>query len=80
MNLVAEFSNDLINLKSGTTYSELRKLEKFKYVASSLTEGGRKRREYVINEEGEKYITIMIKKINIRIEKLLLPLIKMNDI
>lgn len=80
MALVAKFSNNLINLKSGTTYSELRKLEKFNLVSSSLSKVGRKKREYLINSDGEKFINKTIEQIKTKIDNLLIPLIKLNEV
>lgn len=79
MNLVADFSNNLIILKTGTTYTELRKLEKLGFVSSTMVLTGRKQRKYIISSDGVDFIVNNLVQVKSRINNLLLPLIHLFE-
>ncbi|MHA1115211.1 MAG: PadR family transcriptional regulator [Candidatus Heimdallarchaeum aukensis] len=72
---IRSLTNDLVKLKSGTLYPELRKLEKEGLVISVLTEDKRKTRLYQITEEGKKKLEELINLIELRISNILQPII-----
>ena len=75
MNLVPKELNNRIRFKSGTLYSELRRLENMGLVSSEQSSTGRKQRKYKISPTGKdtlKKISIQVKD---RIEFILNPLI-----
>ena len=79
MNLVPKELNNRIRFKSGTLYSELRRLENMGLVSSEQSTTGRKQRKYKISPTGKdtlKKISIQIKD---RIEYILNPLISIID-
>ncbi len=79
MNLVPKVMNNRIRFKSGTLYSELRRLENMGLVSSEQSSTGRKQRKYKITPTGKntlKKISIQVKD---RIEFILNPLISIID-
>ncbi len=79
MNLVPKIMNNRIRFKSGTLYSELRRLENMGFVSSEQSSTGRKQRKYKITQTGKdtlKKISIQVKD---RIEFILNPLISIID-
>ena len=79
MNLVPKELNNRISFKSGTLYSELRRLETMGLVSSEQSTTGRKQRKYKISTTGKdtlKKISIQIKD---RIEYILNPIINIID-
>ena len=74
---VSDFTNGAIELKSGTVYTKLRRLEKNGSVSSSREITGRRRRAYQITEQGESDLLQLVTQIEKRVEILLNPLIKL---
>lgn len=74
---VSDFTNGTIELKSGTVYTELRRLEKNGSVESSRENTGRRRRAYTITKQGENDLLQLANQIEKRVEVLLNPLIKL---
>ena len=75
MNLVPKIMNNRISFKSGTLYSELRRLENMGLVSSEQSSTGRKQRKYKITTSGKdtlKKISIQVKE---RIKFILNPII-----
>ncbi|MHA1867019.1 MAG: PadR family transcriptional regulator [Candidatus Heimdallarchaeaceae archaeon] len=72
---IRNLTNDLVKLKSGTLYPELRKLENEGLVISVLTEDKRKTRLYQITDEGKKKLDELINLIELRINNVLQPII-----
>jgi len=72
---IRSLTNDLVKLKSGTLYPELRKLENEGLVISVLTEDKRKTRLYQITDEGKKKLDELINLIELRINNVLQPII-----
>lgn len=79
MRLISEFTKGLVELKSGTTYSELRRLESQKLVESTQEKEGRKRRSYTITSSGEKELSHLLNQMKVRVESILNPLLSMIE-
>ena len=79
MRLISEFTDGRVELKSGTTYSELRRLESQKLVESIQEEEGRKRRSYTITSAGQKELAQLVNQMKIRVESFLRPLLSRFD-
>ncbi|MHA1137109.1 MAG: PadR family transcriptional regulator [Candidatus Thorarchaeota archaeon] len=79
MRLISEFTKGLIELKSGTTYSELRRLESQKLVESTQEKDGRKRRSYTITSSGERELSHLADQMKVRVESILEPLLSLID-
>ena len=79
MNLVPEIMNNRIRFKSGTLYSELRRLEKMGLVSSEQSSTGRKQRKYEITPTGKETLKIISNQIKDRIQFILNPLISIID-
>ena len=77
--MVSKTTNKLIEVKSGTVYTELRRLERFGFVHSSQSSEGRKQRHYKITNEGINELTRLNHQIKIRINFLLKPLRNLID-
>ena len=76
LQIVPEVINTSLKLKTGTVYTELRKLEKAGLVQSTQVSEGRKRRHYIITSSGLKELKDLNKQINSRIHTLLEPLLE----
>jgi len=79
MKLISEFTDGRVDLKSGTTYSELRRLESQKLVESTQEKEGRKRRSYTITSSGESELSQLSNQMKIRVESILKPLLSLID-
>lgn len=75
MKEVSEFVG--VRLQTGTIYSELRRMEDLGLVTTQQEMGGRQKRIYVITERGRAELGRLIDQIETRVDKILLPLIKM---
>ena len=79
MTKIAEFTQGFIELKSGTTYSELRKMEETSFVTSIQEEKGRKTRKYLITKEGADELKKNVSLIKLRISLILKPIIELFE-
>ncbi len=79
MRLISEFTDGRVELKSGTTYSELRRLESQKMVESIQEEEGRKRRTYTITSSGQKELSQLVNQMKKRVESFLRPILSRFD-
>ena len=79
MNLVPEIMNNRISFKSGTLYSELRRLENMGLVSSEQSSTGRKQRKYKITSTGKDTLKKISKQVRDRIQFILTPLISLID-
>ena len=79
MNLVPEIMNNRISFKSGTLYSELRRLENMGLVSSEQSSTGRKQRKYEITPTGKDALKKISKQVRDRIQFILNPLISIID-
>ena len=79
MNLVPKELNNRIRFKSGTLYSELRRLESMGLVSSEQSSTGRKQRKYKITTSGKDTLNKISGQIKDRIEFILNPLISIID-
>lgn len=62
-------------LQSGTVYGELRRLEQYGMLSSQRETGGRKRREYLVTEQGEQELATLMQQVKMRITSVLRPLL-----
>ena len=74
--LIAEFSGDMVELRTGTVYNELRKLEKNGFLVSTQEKTSRKRREYTITKNGTKELHRLMSIVRKKVENILEPLTK----
>ena len=79
MNLVPKELNNRIRFKSGTLYSELRRLENMGLVSSEQSSTGRKQRKYQITQTGKDALKKISKQVRDRIQFILNPLISIID-
>jgi len=79
MSLISDSTNGLVELKSGTVYSELRRLEGLDFVKSVQEEEGRKRRTYEITKQGLKELNQLAKQMQMRVDTIIAPLLKLID-
>lgn len=79
MGLISDSTNGRVELKSGTVYSELRRLEGLGFVKSEQEEIGRKRRTYLITKPGIKELGQLAKQMKMRVETIITPLLKLID-
>ncbi|MHA1227374.1 MAG: PadR family transcriptional regulator [Candidatus Hodarchaeales archaeon] len=77
--LVPNITNNQIVLKTGTVYTELRRLEKIGLVRSTQSSSGRRQRHYQITEKGIKELRRLRVQIERRINLLLNPMISLID-
>jgi DNA-binding PadR family transcriptional regulator len=75
MGIVSEFTDERVELKSGTIYAELRALEEEGLVQSVREETGRRRRSYKITEEGKENLMQLAEEVRFRTENILMPLL-----
>jgi len=75
MRLAASLTKGLIELKSGTVYPELRRLEKLGLVSSHQESTQRKQRNYQITKAGIKALDQLVHQIQFRVKYVLEPLI-----
>ena len=79
MGLISDSTNGLVELKSGTVYSELRRLEGLGFVTSAQEEKGRKRRAYAITKSGIKELSQLAKQMQMRVDLIIKPLLKLIE-
>ena len=79
MKVISSFTDGRVKLKSGTVYTELRRLEKQGFVRSIQEEVGRKRRGYEITQAGEKELLQLAYQMRFRINRVLNPLLALMD-
>ena len=77
--LISDFTRGRVELKSGTVYSELRRLESQELVESTQEKEGRKRRNYTISALGEKELAQLAGQMKIRVDSILKPLLALID-
>ena len=77
MGLISDSTNGLVELKSGTVYSELRRLEGLEFVKSVQEQEGRKRRTYEITKRGFKELDLLAKQMQLRVDTIITPLLKL---
>ena len=77
--IVPEAINASMEVKTGTVYTELRKLEKLGLVKSTQASGGRRRRQYEITAKGLVELKELNTQIKTRIHSLLEPLLELID-
>lgn len=75
INLINDFSQNTVELRTGTAYNELRKMEKLKFVSSQQDDSKRKKRSYFITEEGNAELERLMQNIESRVNLVLLPLL-----
>ncbi len=66
-----------MQLKSGTIYSELRRMEHQGLVHSVQEASGRRRRSYVITDNGLAELEQFTQQMNLRVRCILLPLLNL---
>ncbi|MFX1504876.1 MAG: PadR family transcriptional regulator [Promethearchaeota archaeon] len=79
MQRVREFSNNLIEIQSGSIYPTLRDLEKLDLVTSEQQSKGRKRRLYTLTETGKRELSILGGLLQIRMRLLMKPLLELIE-
>lgn len=79
MGLISGFTEGLVDLKSGTVYTELRRLEKQGLVESVQESAGRKRRSYVISKMGRAELEQLTQQVAMRVNRVLLPLLSLIE-
>jgi DNA-binding PadR family transcriptional regulator len=75
MKATTEFTNNAIELSSGTIYSELRRLEQQGFLESKRESTGRRRRTYRVTQKGTEELKNLKDQIKTRIAVLLQPLV-----
>lgn len=76
INKISEFSNNMVELRTGTVYNELRKLEKNGSLISTQEKTSRKIREYTITESGSEELANLMSIVNNKIQDILQPLLR----
>ena len=79
MGLISDFTKGRVELKSGTVYSELRRLESLGLVESTQEKVGRKRRSYTITSSGEEEVTQLAEQMKMRVDSILKPLLSLIE-
>jgi len=79
MKVISDFTDGRVELKSGTVYTELRRLEKQGFVKSTQEEVGRKRRGYEITQAGEMELLELAHQMRFRINRVLNPLLALME-
>ncbi len=77
MRRIREFTGGRVELKTGTVYSELRRLEDQGLVTTTRESGGRQRRTYRITERGREELGIIVEEIQRRVNFVLRPLVEL---
>ncbi|MHA1794434.1 MAG: PadR family transcriptional regulator [Promethearchaeota archaeon] len=73
--IIPQIIKSEVTIKSGTLYTQLRKLEANGLVTSIREQNGRQQRRYTITTRGEKELNNNKKKIQNRIDNILKPLL-----
>lgn len=79
MKSIFDFTGGLIELKSGTVYGELRRLEQQGLVQSKREASGRRRRSYTVTERGTQELRLLVAQVRMRMDHLLRPLTNLAD-
>jgi len=79
MKVISGFTDGEVELKSGTAYTELRRLEKQGFVRSIQEEAGRKRRGYEISQAGEMELLQITHQLRFRVNRVLNPLLALME-
>ena len=79
MGLISDFTGGLVEMKSGTAYSELRRLETQGLVESTQEKDGRKRRSYTITSSGKKELAQLAEQMKMRVDSILKPLLSLIE-
>jgi DNA-binding PadR family transcriptional regulator len=79
MKVISDFTDGEVELKSGTAYTELRRLEKQGFVRSIQEEMGRKRRGYEITQTGEIELLQIAHQMRFRVNRVLNPLLVLME-
>ncbi|MHA2203324.1 MAG: PadR family transcriptional regulator [Candidatus Hodarchaeales archaeon] len=79
MQRVKEFSDNLIEIQSGSIYPTLRDLEKLDLVTSEQQPKGRKRRLYTLTESGKRELTVLGTLLRTRMRLLMSPLLELIE-
>jgi len=79
MKVISDFTDGEVELKSGTAYTELRRLEKHGFVKSIQEEAGRKRRGYEITQAGEMELLQIARQLRFRVNRVLNPLLALIE-
>jgi len=79
MKVISSFTDGELELKSGTAYTELRRLEKLGFVRSVQEKVGRKRRGYEITQTGEMELAQIAHQMRFRINRVLNPLLALME-
>ncbi|MCF2138374.1 MAG: PadR family transcriptional regulator [Candidatus Thorarchaeota archaeon] len=74
MKRITEFTDGRVALKTGTAYSELRRLERLGFVRTNQETGGRQKRAYKITAAGKRELQELVQQIDFRISRILMPL------
>ena len=77
--LIRDFTRGGVELKSGTIYGELRRLEYDRLVTSNQEATGRRKRTYVISEAGIEELSTLVSQVKSRIEYILQPLVSLSE-
>ena len=76
INLIAEFSDNRVELRTGTVYNELRKLEGNGFLTSIQEQTSRKIRQYTITDIGQEELHRLMTIVKQKVENILQPLTK----
>jgi DNA-binding PadR family transcriptional regulator len=79
MKVISGFTDGKVELKSGTVYTELRRLEKQGFVRSIQEDVGRKRRSYEITQAGEMELRQLAHQMQFRVNRVLNPLLALME-
>ena len=79
MRAISGFTDGEVELKSGTVYTELRRLEKHGFVRSMQEEVGRQRRGYEITQAGEMELLQLAHQMRFRVNRVLNPLLALMN-
>jgi DNA-binding PadR family transcriptional regulator len=79
LHMTPETIHASIEMKTGTVYTELRRLEKFGFVRSIQSKEGRKSRHYEITTSGVQEIKALNVQIQNRINNLIMPLLELIE-
>lgn len=79
MSYVKRHTDNTIIPKSGTIYSELRKMESETLVRSTLHESGRTKRKYKVTKQGKAILDQLIQVMKLKIERVIFPIISLYE-
>ncbi|MFX1517778.1 MAG: PadR family transcriptional regulator [Promethearchaeota archaeon] len=79
MSYIQKQTNNYIIPKSGTIYSELRKMESETLVKSTLHESGRTKRKYELTKHGKVVLDQLIQVMKLKMEQVIFPIITLYE-